>query len=287
MGCYNATCFMSNTPILSGEKIAIFVLAPKHTDTTPGFAYVPESKYKPIGFPIIAEFDEDIGFRNISHVSVYAERYFKDAIHVYRKNRFADNENTFEEYQWAGVNEFVNGLIDGELFVKCEDDVLRRLSYVMMHEELRQSLLGNIASRIPYKETETYKDLMRRRIENAIEECRSHYEHWLNWSEDCKNRFPWHAEFSLYSRIEQYQMWDNLDTMVSYYIEAPDHDIVEEIVNYTIWRDVMGLSRKGYHCYPSGNQCEDMQCHKIIAEFVLAKYDERKESRRVEEILSF
>jgi hypothetical protein len=280
---------MSNTPILSGEKIAIFVLAPRCTDTEPGLGVVSESKFKPVGFPIIADFDEDTDFRNISYVSPYAERYFKEYLRLYRKDRNADDEYdaAFFEYEWEGIEKFLVHLMGWQLFVKCEDGVIRRLSYAMMHEELRNNLLEHVSSRIPYGKKETYRNLMTEKVQEAIKKCKVGYADWLSMPDNIRQKYHWDSKFTLWSKIDCCEEWDNLDTMATYYVLNPDNDIVDDVVDYAIWRTVMCYSRKGYHCYPAGTQCEDMQFHKIIAEFTLQKYDERKSSRRVEEILTF
>jgi hypothetical protein len=279
---------MSNTPILSGEKIAIFVLAPKHTDIEPGLGVVAESKFKPVGFPIIAEFDEDTDFRNISYVSPYAEQYLRAYLHLYRKDRSIEDENVaFQEYQWESLEKFLAHLISWELFVKCEDGEIRRLSYAMMHEELRSDLLKHVSSRVPYGETETYRKLMADKVRKAIEKCEVDYTDWLGYHNTIRQKCNWNSKFSLWSKIEGDEPWDNLDTMVTYYILKPESDIVNDIVDHALWRTVMCYSRKGYHCYPVGSQCEDMQYLKIIAEFTLQKCNERKHTRRVEEYLSF
>jgi hypothetical protein len=292
MGYWYETCFMSNTPILTDEKIAIFVLAPKYrenTIATPGFARTAEEKFTTVGFPIIAEFDEDRGFKNISHVNSYAERYFENALPLYKKNSFTDEEDSFEEYQWKGIERFVDDLMRGTLFVKCEDNHIRQMAYVMMHEELRQELLRGVASRIPYGETDTFADLMRERVESSIAKCKGDYDAWVNMPQTVKDKFKFSdfTSFSMHSRFFSLEMWDNLDTMAAYHAEDPEYEIIDEIVDHAMWRIVMNYGRKGYHCYPAGSQCEDMQFHKIIAEFTLQKYDERKRTRRVEEYLSF
>lgn len=289
MGYYYATCFMSNTPILSGEKVAIFVLAPNPTNTEPGLGVVAESKFKVVGFPIIADFDEDTDFKNISYVSPYAERYFKEYLQLYHKDWNADDEDTaeFVKYEWEGIEKFLDHLISWGLFVKCEDGEIRRLSFAMMHEELRTKLLTHVSSRIPYGKKETYRDVVTKRVLEAIDECEVGYTDWLSMPDHIRQKYHYDSRFTLWSRIEGYEPWDNLDTLVTYYVLDPSYDIVEDIVNYAIWRTVMCYGRKGYHCYPMGGQCEDMQYHKIIAEFILQKYDERMKTRRVEESVSF
>ena len=287
MGYYYGTCFMSNIHILTGEEVAIFVLAPSHTDTTPGFGYYPDSKFKTIGFPIIAEFDEDTGFRNINHVNAYAEEYFRSAIQMYRKKRSEDDGTVFEEYHWEDIDQFVQRLMYGELFVRCEDDEIRQMSYVMMHEGLRQNLLVHMGSRIPYDNTENLRRLIKNKVQTSIDECKKTYSWWIECPNEVRQKFPYKADFSLWSSIESYEPWDNLNIMVTYYIKSPENEIVDEIAEYAIWRYVMSRSRKGYHCNPLGGQCEDMMCQAIIAEFVLDKFEEREKTRRVKEYVSF
>ena len=65
--------------------------------------------------------------------------------------------------------------------------------------------------------------------------------------------------------------------MARYFIETDDGYILDHILNYILWNQVMHFSRYGYHCVSGGgSQCQEMMLQKIIAEFIIKKCDERE-----------
>lgn len=67
MGCWNGTCGISNLPIKSGEKIALFVIERnKYAETNSGgFCYATD-QYSPVTIPILGEYNDYGGIENIS-----------------------------------------------------------------------------------------------------------------------------------------------------------------------------------------------------------------------------
>lgn len=69
MGCWNATCGLSNLPIQTGDDVLLFVLAESnlgsHDKFGGGFSY-PNGRYRPIGLPVHGEYNDYGGIENVS-----------------------------------------------------------------------------------------------------------------------------------------------------------------------------------------------------------------------------
>jgi len=66
MGSWNATCGISQLPILAGEKIRVFVLKPVlHRERSPNMMCYPTDNYRTLGIPFIAEYNDYGSVTNI------------------------------------------------------------------------------------------------------------------------------------------------------------------------------------------------------------------------------
>jgi hypothetical protein len=70
---------------MPGDDIAIFILAPNYPDEKDGLTCCPTERYMPQGFPIFAEYDDDIQVRNIREINEYMTRYLHEFATVYIK----------------------------------------------------------------------------------------------------------------------------------------------------------------------------------------------------------
>ena len=285
MGCWYSTCFISNLPLMPGDDIAIFILAPNYPDEKDGLTCYPTDRYIPLGFPIFAEYDDDVQVRNVREINEYMTRYLHEFAPVYVKKGsilIYDPDGdidvpAFEEYKWDDIEDFVRSVIYQELYVDDRNGNKKKLEHVMIHTGLYNALLNNMSHRIPYGYAETLYDLYYAKVLRAIE--------WLKEEDDlralvkaeCGIDVPFLRRFSDRVHIETFNRWMSLDKMVNYYLETEDGCIIDEIVRYIMWSTVMNYSRKGYHCISGGgSQCQEMMLQKIIAEYIVAKCTERE-----------
>ena len=282
MGCWYSTCYMSHLPLMPGDDIAIFILAPKRSDEYPGMTCYPNDRYEPIGFPIFAEYDDDTQLRNIREINDYTTRYLREFATVYTKTYDKDDwghENPiFVEYEWSNIEDFIRNVVYGQLWVECDFDYKKRpLEHVMIHSGLYNKLLQNMSQRVPYGKTESYEDLMCRKVLKAIEWLKEENE----WETTMKQKYDVDAtclrRFSDKVRVDSFSYWNSLDKMARYHLETEDYCILDEIVRYIMWATVMSYSRNGYHCISGGgSQSQEMMIQKIIAEFIIIKCTERE-----------
>lgn len=297
MGSWYNTCFMSHLPLMPGDDIAIFLLAPNYKHEKDGLTCYPTDRYSPIGFPIFAEYDDDTQFRNIREINEYMERYLQEFATVFtRKRHYGDigeeDTFTFEKYVWTDLEQFVKGVVYGELWVDDRNGQKQRLEHTMVHTELYYNLIRNISHRVPYGQTETFETLMDRKILKTMEWLREEDEYIseikLNSQVMAKLKedgieFAGFRKFTDKVPLDTFSRWDTLNTMARYFIEADDGYILDHILNHILWNQVMHFSRYGYHCISGGgSQCQEMALQKIIAEFVIKKCDEREHESRCE-----
>ena len=283
MGSWYSTCFMSHLPLIPGDDIAIFLLAPNYKHEKDGLTCYPTDRYSPIGFPIFAEYDDDTQFRNIREINEYMERYLQEFATVYTRKRHCgdigeEDTFTFEKYEWADLEHFVEGVVYGKLWVDDRNGEKQRLEHTMVHTDLYNKLIQNISQRIPYGQTETLETLTYRKILKTME--------WLKEEDELiaklKHEMPlmefWPLKkFTDKVPLDTFSRWDTLNTMARYFIETDDGYILDHILNYILWNQVMNYSRYGYHCVSGGgSQCQEMMLQKIIAEFVVVKCTERE-----------
>ena len=63
MGCWNATCHISNLPICAGEKIVLIPLRKTHEKAIYNCCY-PTDNFQPLCFPIFGAYDDYGGIEN-------------------------------------------------------------------------------------------------------------------------------------------------------------------------------------------------------------------------------
>lgn len=289
MGCWYSTCFMSHLPLMPGDDICIFILAPNYPDQKDGLMCYPNERYTPIGFPVFAEYDDDVQVRNVREINEYMNRYLHEFATIYVKDYTicvdGEDQIVYNEYEWDNTEEFVRDVVYGNLYVDRDGKKLR-LEHVMVHSKLRYNLINNIAKRIPYGQKESFGDLMYRKILKTIEWLKGEYEHIAKIKDNEKLMavfrengidFPCFRRFTDKIHLDSLSRWNSLDKMARYYVETEDGIILDDILNYILWNQVMHYSRYGYHCVSGGgSQCQEMMLQKIIAEFVIEKCNERE-----------
>ena len=293
MGCWNETCFMSNLPIRWGNKVAFFVFAPTSHQEIMETCY-PDDNYVPLCFPIIGEYDDYGRIENFT-MNPYMEQYLKTFTNLYTIHHNSDGEKELVDYQYTTAESFIERLCGHSLFVNSvtSKDKLP-LEFVMMHYELYQKLLDDMANRIPYGKSDNLKTLHHNRVINVLKKISEKRNDFCDdifkekfgemWA---KQQFNFCDEY----RFSHEYRWRSMNAMADLYLETQDDTLVDDIVNHIMWCHVMTYSRKGYHCYSGGgSQSLEYKIHKIIAEFILAKCEEYRndedEGYQPESILS-
>lgn len=279
MGCWNETCFMSNLPIRSGDKIAMFVLAPTSHQVL-GEAYYPSDNFVAIGFPIVGTYDDYGGIENVT-ISPYMERYLAD-FKMFKKQTGASGDTEYVEYCYQSAKEFLDKLTSNQLFVSTSlSGKKSSMSYVMIHYELYQTLLTDMGNRKPYGHKQTLKELHHENIVQALKSM-----------DDEVQEFGANLGFVAFNMSDYYHYsqdsrWRSMDKMAKYYLEfCYDDTLIDRIVDFLLWEQVLLYGRKGYHCYSgAGSQSAEYKIHKLIAAFILQKCEEQQNGSSDDELL--
>jgi hypothetical protein len=271
---------MSHLPLMPGDDIRIIVLAPTYPKDSDGLTCYHDERYAPIGFPIYAEYDDDYQFRNIREINDYNERYFRGFATLYMK----DSE-TYSVYGWNGLEEFLHDVINDDLYVDNLGEKMK-LKHVMIHGELYHALIENMRQRVPYNQEKSFGELMERKILETM--------NWLIKSRDLAARVMQNKElikglddddFDLFGfdnfsdkiKVGSVTRWRTLDIMAKFFVETEDYRLLDDILEYILWNNVMGFSRNGYYCLSgAGSQSQEMMIQKIVAEFIVVKCTERE-----------
>jgi hypothetical protein len=270
---------MSNLPIRWGNKVAFFVLAPTSNQRLMETCY-PEDNFVPLCFPIIGEYD-DYGRIEKFTMNPYMEQYLKTFTKLYTSHYASGGDKEIVDYQYTSAEDFIQELCSHNLFVGAAMSKNKLpLEFVIMHYERYQLLLEDMGNRIPYDKNENLRTLHRNRVIETlknIDKKRNDFnmpqvtqtlgDMWA------KQQFNFCDEYHF---SHEYR-WRSLNAMADQYLDIQDETIIDDMVNYLLWYQVMMYSRKGYHCYSGGgSQSEEYKIHKIIADFILKKCEERR-----------
>ena len=279
MGCWNETCYMSNLPIRWGNKVAFFVLAPSSNQRLMETCY-PEDNFVPLCFPIIGEYDDYGRIENFT-MNPYMELYLKTFTKLYTIHHTSGGEKEIVDYQYTSAEDFIQELCGHSLLVDAAMSKEKiPLEFVMMHYELYQILLEDMGNRIPYGKNENLKTLHRKRtieVLKTIDEKRTTFNDARFEKQFGDMWAKQHFNFCDEYHFSHEYRWRSLNAMADQYLDTQDETIIDDMVNYILWYQVMMYSRKGYHCYSGGGcQSEEYMIHKIIANFILKKCEERR-----------
>lgn len=172
MGCYNLTCDISNLPIRAGDKVILIPLVKRtHGEVHPCY---PSDCFAPIGFPVLAEYDEYGGVEN-SIESEANKIFFKNFsfIDYNGEEKYRGNYNNFDSF----VNEAFcyNGSFLKEDGINNFNDGKSELTYMMVHSELYSLLLEEISNRVPYGQENKYRDCLYNYSLNKIEHSKKYF----------------------------------------------------------------------------------------------------------------
>lgn len=289
MGCWNATCNISNLPIFYGEKVVLIPLVRTRETANSTNCCYPTDNFVPFGFPIFGEYDEYGGLNNPT-TTKENENHLMNLKYFYAK-KYEDKE--FEE---ANKNNSFEDLVNNVLTCAegcyLEEDVktelhpkgMAEISYMMIHYDLYMTLINEIGNRIPYNNDRPYKELLMQKLKNKMAK---HHQNYTNYSNiiidlhDDKKTVATASYMKLYEMLEvKRNIFDRgimLNTNKWTYfcqlmLDNPelDDEILEQTVNQIIFTDVLSFMRKGYHCDSGcGSQGQETRIHVILANYII------------------
>lgn len=233
MWCWNATCGISNLPIMHGEKVVAFICKPNNFDTRPSYS---TTLCAPICFQIKGIYND---YGSIEQIK--KSKYTDNLLDFFNKKYNMDFKN---------VEECIEFVADGE----------NELFFFMVKEELFNILIDEIGNRKPYKNKLTYRQLQLYKLKNwqKLKIKLNKIDKKSNYNKYCK----------IHSKIMQieHSYFLKLSTLPfinkNYYI---DH-----ILEFILFMKVIDESRKSFVPQNGfGSQSGEMYLQKLIGEYIV------------------
>ena len=298
MGCWNATCNISNLPILAGEKIVLIPLIKTKKETTFNNCY-PSDNFTPLGFPIYGEYDEYGGIENAT--TCKTNKAFLSSLKFYYSN---SEDGEYKEFNYfKKFDDFVSGVLcchEGAFVQISENDDLFEINFMMIHYDLYNELIKDIANRIPYGKTFTYEFLLLNKYRDYISKYKVRLDNYnkvnkdinditnssITQKIDCLTDMLIHSDkMNLINNLYRKDILCRSDIWC-YFIDALLEDnseskmVLNETVNNTLFTLVLSYMRKGYLCDSGcGSQSVETKLHTILANFILSHIKKVKKER--------
>ena len=282
MGCWNATCNISNLPIFWGDKVVLIPLVKVSSQETKFNVCNPTDNFVPLGFPIFGEYD-DYGRLENAYTSSLNEAHLRQ-FHYYFEERDADATDRYRPVELKdSLDAFVGQVLcchEG-CYIDLPNpyfhpDGKAMVTYMMIHQNVYEKLLEEMAGRIPYNHSVSYREALIPSLHNKFqellnsgikpEECSTSvvYEAFQDiiLKDICENIFGHPSYF------HQYFVWRDLAKQMMQDVDALNV-LMPEIANLKIWTSTLSYLRKGYLCDSgAGGQSCEMRLHLLLAQCI-------------------
>ncbi len=297
MGCWNATCNISNLPIFWGDKVVLIPLLKVSSKRTQFNTCYPTDNFVPLGFPIFGEYD-DYGRLENAHTSAWNEAHLRQFNYYFEER----DDEAEEKYRPVVLKETFDDFVGQVLcchegcYVDLPNphfhpDGKAMVTYMMMHQNVYEKLLEEMAGRIPYNCSVSYREALIPHLQEKLqelldsgmkpEECSTPvvYEAFqgIILKDICENVFGYQSYF------HQYFIWRDLARQMMNDTEMRAV-LLRDIANLKIWTSTLSYLRKGYLCDSgAGGQSCEMKLHLILAQCIHDEVARIRESHEWDE----
>lgn len=299
MGCWNATCNISNLPIYAGDKVVVIPLVQTTKDAEFNVCY-PTDNFVPYAFPIFGEYDDYGGIENIE-ITPENERLIR-SYPFYTKNRDDDGNPYVPIEIGENFENFVNRklCVCGGHYIKTDcanhKDGMAEINYFMAHREVYEMVLKEAGSRIPYDKDKSYAELLKERYVKHMIAYKDNAEQFAKTKADLlakgfKDKVEKLSELLLDYEIDLFaekvfcaaetlspcrRWWSNI---AKEYLSSGNEAIIDCAVDKTVFNLALSMLRRGYLCDSgAGSQSQETKIHYVVAQFVIkhiAEYAEK------------
>lgn len=282
MGCWNATCNISNLPIFWGDEVVLIPLVKISSKETKFNPCYPTDNFVPLGFPIFGEYD-DYGRLEHAHTSEWNEAHLRQFAYYFEER----DQNVSEKYRPVVLKEGLDAFVGQVLCCHegCYIDVNNKyfypdgkamVTYMMIHRDVYDTLWNEMANRIPYNHDIRLYDALLTKLDTKlnelvefcpdVSECSTQmmyeaFEHMM-LRDICEQVFGYQDYF------HQYFIWKDLAEML---VQNNDTraELLRHIAHMKTWTMVLSYLRKGYLCDSgAGSQSGEMCLHLLLAQCV-------------------
>ena len=279
MGCWNATCNISNLPIFWGDKVVLIPLLKVSSKSTQFNPCYPTDNFVPLGFPIFGEYD-DYGRLENAHTSAWNEAHLRQFSYYFEER----DDEAKEKYRPVILKETLDDFVGQVLCCHegCYIDLPNQyfhpdgkamVTYMMIHQGVYEKLFAEMAGRIPYNIESRLREAMISKLEKRLEaildfcpgedECSTlvAYDMFrtIRLNDICRKVFGYENYF------HQSFIWKDLAVRML----EDEHlktCLLHDIADMKIWTMTLMYLRKGYLCDSgSGSQNGEMRLHLVLA----------------------
>lgn len=270
MGCWNGTCFLTNLPIRCGERVVLIPIVKKNNNDSI-FCYH-NDLYDFTGYPIRGLYDDYGCIEEIDNNEASKRNFelFKDWLS--NKELINTDNNEIKT-----IDELLNAIERGYIL-----NNKLPISFIMMHENVYDSVINGIGKRKGYDTTITYKSNIKNRLIKKYDKQKEIEDLELEIN---KTETP--DKTLLYKMLHlNLSDRDNIfDHFLSeYFIYSKNKQkltkkIEPYFVELYLFNSALSLLRKILvpQC-GAGSQCSEIFLHKIVANFVINKKPIDKET---------
>ncbi len=288
MGCWNATCNVSNLPIYYGDEVVLIPLMKVKNKTRFNTCYATDN-FVPFAFPIFGKYDEYGGIEDIVPDELNETLLRSYEYWYYYDEEYTDRENKLIPIAEKNFERFVNDVLcchEGA-YIKMNTGLHKNdmveINYIMVHYELYLRLLNDAGNRVPYGSDTCYQQCLFNSFKKKIEKCKKmvdDYEKLMVELPDKKAYFEAVRESEIINRTEDVFSYGTFlnpsrrgwATVMKKLVEDFDEEILKKVVSQTLFTQALSFLRKGYHCDSgAGSQSEETHMHRLLAEWIIDK----------------
>lgn len=276
MGCWNGTCGISNLPIVSGDKIVLFIIKyNKYGETNSGGFCYTTGQYSPITVPVFGEYNDYGGIEPITKNGDIVFEHFMGMRH-----EFKVDESELARNRLIGTPENIDDLINNYI----ERGVYENLGFMMVLEEVYNEMLVAFL-----KEKEKYVAGAHKFIsaykkkEKELESLDPNSKEYFFLERDLNHPYSLHTFDESYKNLfirACSSTQDNQYLLKSLVMKLPhqtEDDLLHSIVDLFLMEYILHELRKFWTIQSgAGSQAEDYDLHQKLANTVLLISEKKK-----------
>ena len=291
MGCWNATCNVTNLPIYVGEKVVLIPLAKVKDDCDFNACY-PTDVFVPFALPLIGEYDDYGAIENVQTTDENKKHLLNDFNYFYGRNDGCNTEYEVAE-KYEDFERFVSQVLccHGGCYIKTNSSLHKNgmveINYMMIHYDAYMLMVDEIANRKPYGSSANMRETLTNKILEKIAKAREDIARVdvikkdLECAEDksksiaLTNALSFSTYLDFTREIFAIGMLNpcavSWFSMAKKLIHEDDtDDLIAQFVDVQLFTKALSCLRKGYLCDSgAGSQSEETRIHYLIAQYVI------------------